>query len=473
MRPASTIPTPVRRSPKISASADPLERLVSLLPRYSAPVPLYTSYPTALQFKPFIDESTYRGWLSGIPAGEALSIYLHVPFCPQLCWFCGSDTSVVNSYGPIRSYAADLMREIDLVSSGLADCRVRHLHFGGGNPTMLSSDDFRSIVARLVHHFQFDESAEIGIDIDPRGLDHDRIRRLVVCGINHASIGVQDFDGRVQAAINRIQGFDETRSVVESLRESGVASINIDLMYGLPGQTVSGVQKTAAQVVSLSPDRVAVFGYAHVPKLKAHQRLLNPELIPSAELRLRQSLAIADCLTQAGYVRIGLGHFAKSDDRLARSTAPGGLHRNFLGYTADDAPILIGFGPSAISSLAQGYAQNLSDPRRYREAIAAGRLPIDRGLALTAEDRLRRAVIERIMCDLEVDFGAQARAHGLPQLTFDRERIRLAALAADGVIEIDETRCRVPAIMRPFIRSVASVFDSYLNPGDVDYSMGV
>ncbi len=447
---------------------------VLLACKYDRPVPRYTSYPTAPHFTPDVDREVYREWLAALPGDAVLSLYLHVPFCDTLCWFCGCHTRVVNRYDPIARYSRLLEREIDLVADALPGrLAVAHVHFGGGTPTILEADDFGRLMDRLRTRFRLREDAEVAVEIDPRDLPPERIRGLAAAGVTRASLGVQDFDPKVQKAINRVQSYEETRAVVDGLREAGIAGINIDLMYGLPHQTVEGVVETVDRTLTLGPDRVALFGYAHVPWMKRHQRLIDEAHLPGTETRFRQARAAARRLAERGFVAIGLDHFARADDPMAVALAAGRLNRNFQGYTTDDAEVLIGFGASAIGALPQGYAQNAVELGAWRRAIEDGRLATERGVAVSAEDRLRRAIIQRLMCDLAVDLEEIAAAHGRSAADFADEIAALAPFVADGAVVVDGSRIAVTEAGRPLVRTVCAVFDTYLASGAGRHSRAI
>lgn len=444
-----------------------------LIGRYSRPVPRYTSYPTAPQFSPAVDAATYAAWLKALPEDGALSVYLHVPFCHTLCHFCGCHTTAVRRAEPMVAYAADLQREIDRVADVIGKrLPVRHVHWGGGTPTSLAPDDMVAIMALLRQRFDFLPDVEIAVEIDPRTLSPESLAALAAMGTTRASLGVQDFDPAVQAAVNRTQPYEMTAAVVDGLRGAGVGAINLDLMYGLPHQTADGVAATARRALTLAPDRLAVFGYAHVPWMKRHQQLLAEPTLPDAMERHRQREAVEAALTAAGYVAIGLDHFARLDDAMARAAASRDLRRNFQGYTTDRAPALIGFGASAIGSLPQGYVQNIAPIPEWQRTVRSGQLAVKRGLVLSAEDRLRRDVIEQIMCYLAVDLEAVARTHG--RTAADLATPVLESLAADGLIARDGARLEVTRQGRPFLRSVAAAFDSYIGgTGGGRHSQGV
>jgi oxygen-independent coproporphyrinogen-3 oxidase len=393
-----------------------------------------------------------------LPTGGPLSLYIHIPFCETLCWFCGCNTKATRRYAPVAAYLDGLRREIDLVSRHLPEAQtVSHLHFGGGSPTLLSAVDFSWLMTFLDQCFGFAAEAEIAIEIDPRTVDAERIRAYAGAGVNRASVGIQDFDRTVQTAINRLQPFGMTAGVVDELRAAGIDKLNFDLMYGLPHQTVAGVETMIDQAVGLAPERVALFGYAHVPWMKKHQRLIPKEALPDAQTRFAQQEAAAARLVGAGYVRIGLDHFARPEDPLAQAAARSELRRNFQGYTTDAAAALIGFGASAISSLPQGYVQNHTETRTYLEDTGSGRLPVSKGVVLSDDDRLRRAAIEQLMCSLRLDAG-NSRYAALVAAARDR----LRDLELDGLIAVRGGTLEVREAGRPFVRQVAAVFDAYL-----------
>ncbi len=437
-----------------------------LLARYDGVrVPRYTSYPTAPHFTDAVTAGRYRDWLGELAPGTDVSLYLHIPFCDSMCWYCGCHTKVVARYQPVAEYLDHLRREIDLVADAVGGrLRVRHLHWGGGTPNMVAPADFAGLMAALRARFEIGADAEIAVEIDPRTLSLEHVQVMAETGVNRASLGIQDFDPEIQKAVNRIQSYAMTATAVEWLRAAGINAINFDLMYGLPGQTVEGCRDSAGLALGLRPNRLAVFGYAHVPWMKSHQRLINEDALPDGQERWRQFAAIAGRLEEAGLQMIGLDHFASPEDDLAVAQRQGRLRRNFQGYTADQSQVLIGLGASAIGAVPQGYVQNAPDFHRYAEAIAAGQLAVARGLVLTDEDRLRRAVIERLMCDLTVDLEGILATHGREAGHFDGVLAGLDALIADGLVERRGRVLDIPESARPLVRIVAAAFDPYLAP---------
>lgn len=438
----------------------------ALLARYDQRIPRYTSYPTAPHFTPAVDGPAYRGWLAALPDTTALSLYLHVPFCAELCWFCGCHTTATRRAEPKVAYARTMLDEIDLLAEAMGrPLPVRHIHWGGGTPTALPPAWMQAIAARLGSRLTILPEAEIAVEIDPRTLTDASAAAMEAMGVTRASLGVQDFDERVQAAVNRHQSFAVTEAAAIRLRAHGIGAINLDLIYGLPHQTEASVRATVARALTLVPARIAVFGYAHVPWMKRHQTLLPTDALPGPEARFAQREAAEATILAAGYVAVGLDHYALPDDPLARAASAGAVRRNFQGYTTDTAPALLGLGASSIGALPQGYVQNLPAVPAWRDAVRAGRLPIARGVRLSAEDRLRRAVIETIMCQGAVDLAAITAGHGVgPEALADAAQA-LAQQAHDGLIRWDGTRLEVTPRGRPFIRAVAACFDTYLTAG--------
>ncbi|MHB1101266.1 MAG: oxygen-independent coproporphyrinogen III oxidase [Devosia sp.] len=445
-----------------------------LVERYSKPVPRYTSYPTAPHFHDGVDNGVYRNWLEQLPQDAALSLYIHIPYCDRLCWFCGCHTKQVRRYEPITAYLRALHREIRAVAGMLnGGGRVVALHLGGGSPSMLTPEDLRALSDLLRTSFRFADDAEISIEIDPNDMDEARYDALAAIGVTRASIGVQDFDHQVQVAINRLQTFEQTKAVVDAMRARGARSVNLDVLYGLPRQTIATVRDTIEKALQLAPDRLALFGYAHVPWIKTHQRMIDEAALPSAQSRFEQARAAAKQIIAAGYEAIGIDHFAKPGDRLAMAARDGRLHRNFQGYTTDAPDALLGFGASAIGQLPQGYVQNTVATGEYQRQVEASGTAIARGIALTEEDRLRAYVIERLMCDFAVSRDELHRLFGPAAAPILAEMQLAIAFDSDGITEMEGEMFRIRPEGRPFVRSIAAAFDSYLKVGDARYSMAV
>lgn len=426
----------------------------ALIARYDGRVPRYTSYPTAPHFHAGVDAAVYSRWLAELPEEAEVSLYLHVPFCDRLCLYCGCNTSVVRQEAPKRAYARHLAEEVSMVAESLGRRgRVTAVHWGGGTPTCLPADCLTGIMDHIRSQFDVAPDAEVAIEIDPVSLTAGALNAIALMGVNRASLGVQDFDERVQEAIGRPQTFAQTAAAADRLRALGITSLNLDLIYGLPFQTEESVARTARQALQLGAGRIAVFGYAHVPWMKKHQALIQDESLPGAQARFAQTNAIRKILEEeGGYIPVGLDHFAKPTDAMAQAARSGALQRGFQGYTTDAAPVLIGLGASSIGALPQGYVQNASSVPAYNAAIAAQKFAVARGVSLSADDRLRRDVINAIMCDLTAEIPLVLRA----------DAAALQQFAADGLVTWDGHRVTVTERGRPFVRNAAAVFDAYL-----------
>lgn len=440
----------------------------------SSRVPRYTSYPTAPHFGPGVGPAEHAAWLAQLALDEPVSLYLHVPFCRQLCWYCGCTTHVAREQARIDAYTDLLAREIDLVAEHLPGrLPVAHLHWGGGTPSIVGVRAFGRLMAQLRRVFAFRDGAELAVELDPRVLEPQMVEALAAAGIDRASFGVQSFDPKVQAAINRHQPFELTRDAFLRLRTAGIRRLNADLLYGLPHQTVANCLDTVAKLVELAPDRVAVFGYAHLPRLKKHQRAIDEAALPDARARVEQHEAMGDALERAGYVRIGLDHFARPDDPMAIASVEGRLRRNFQGYTTDTAETLVGFGASAISSFPRGYVQNEVELRAWRQRVLAGSLPTARGVALRPSDLVQRAIIERIMCRGEVDLAEIAWRFGVEPAACEPDPARMAELLRHGIATRAGSRVRISDECRPLLRVLAAAFDRYLAPGAERHAVAV
>ncbi|HXV31666.1 MAG TPA: oxygen-independent coproporphyrinogen III oxidase [Sinorhizobium sp.] len=436
----------------------------ALVAKYGeARLPRYTSYPTAPRFSPEIGADAYADWLAAAPPEKPASLYLHIPFCRSMCWYCGCHTTITQRDQPILDYLDMLREEIRLVSGkARPGLTIDHVHFGGGTPTIIQPAEFLDLMALLRERFDFADNAEVAVEIDPRTLAPEMAAVLGEAGVRRASLGVQSFDPVVQKAINRIQSEEQTMEAVTHLRRAGVESINFDLIYGLPHQSVQSCIETAEAAIRMGPDRFAVFGYAHIPAFKKHQKLIDEKALADAEGRVAQAEAIATTLVAASYRRIGLDHFARAGDGLARAAAEGRLHRNFQGYTTDACETLIGFGASAIGRMADGYVQNEILPGLYAQKIAAGNLATVKGYRLTREDRLRANIIERLMCDFRADVPAIAAAHGFDPGLLLEGNARLAMLEGDGILENTGGAIRLREEGRFLIRAAAAAFDAYI-----------
>jgi oxygen-independent coproporphyrinogen III oxidase len=426
-------------------------------------LPRYTSYPTAPRFSPSLGAGTYRDWLTSIPQNDPVSLYLHVPFCRSMCWYCGCHTTITQKDAPILDYLTVLKQEIRLVAKAIGRRQsVSEIHFGGGTPTIMTPEEFLDLTATLAAAFGIGGATELAVEIDPRTLTLEMSRALGEAGITRASLGVQSFDPKVQKAINRIQSAEQTAAALSNLRKAGARSVNFDLIYGLPHQTVGSAVETARVAAVMRPERFAVFGYAHVPAFKKHQRLIDTAALGDAHERHAQAEAIAATLCDAGYRRIGLDHFALPEDSMSIAADRQTLHRNFQGYTTDNTSTLIGLGSSAIGRFAQGYAQNDVAIGRYATLISSGKLATSKGYRLTEEDRIRAWIIERLMCNFQVDFGAMPEGLDLPDESFGKANLPLKTLLAEGIVSWHGDLLTVDKQHRFLVRTVASCFDAYL-----------
>jgi oxygen-independent coproporphyrinogen III oxidase len=433
-----------------------------------ARVPRYTSYPPANRFTDKVGAPQAASWIARADVSAPLSLYLHVPFCRRLCWFCACRTQGTRTDAPIDRYLAHLRDEIALVADLLPPgARIGRLHLGGGTPTILSPDRIAALASWLRAAFTFAPDAEVSVEIDPCDCDAERLDALVALGLTRVSIGVQDFDVKVQEAIGRRQDVAATRAVVQDARERGVDSVNFDLVYGLPWQDAQSLSATLDTVLDLRPDRLALFGYAHVPWMARRQRVIPEAALPGPEARLALAALARERLLAAGYVAVGIDHFARPEDALAQAAAAGTLRRNFQGYTADDAETLIGLGPSAISSFRQGIAQNASATGDWQDRIAEGGLATARGHVLSPMDRLAGTIIERLMCDGAVDLAAVAAGQGADPGELARRAERaLADLPGVGALEGAVLRANGTA----GVRLLAACFDPGYEPGATQYS---
>ncbi len=438
-----------------------------LLRRYDVSGPRYTSYPTADRFVEAFDEGAYRSWLGRRGIGgmaRPLSLYVHIPFCGNICFYCGCNKIITRDHGRSAKYLRHVAREAVLVDEALGgDRRLSQLHLGGGTPTFLSPDELHQLMAIVRGHFRLDAEGEYSIEIDPRSAAPGTITLLRSLGFNRMSLGVQDFDPEVQKAINRIQGEELTRAAMEEGRAAGFRSINMDLIYGLPRQNVIEFNRTLEKVVALAPDRIALYSYAHLPHVFKPQRRIRDEDLPSPDSKLHMlSLAIRR-FAQAGYVYIGMDHFARPGDELAVAQRQGRLHRNFQGYSTHAECDLVSLGISAIGSLGACYVQNVRNLDDYYDLLDQGRLPVLRGLELTAEDVLRRSLIQSLMCHGTVCLESLELAHLIDfRKHFCEEIDDLQPMIRDGLVELDQEWLTVTPRGRLLIRSVAMVFDQYL-----------
>lgn len=449
------------REPAVmSAASPPSARLVELTGRTA---PRYTSYPTAPHFTAAVGAETYGRWLDDAAAsGAAISLYLHIPFCRSICHYCGCNTKASRSDHPIRAYAEVLRDEIALVAARLGGLEVSHIHWGGGTPNLLPPDCFDGIIGDLARAFRFRADMEHAIELDPRHVTRQGALHLAQAGVNRASLGVQDLDPAVQLAIGRVQPLEVVNEAVAALRAAGIDALNFDLMYGLPLQTEGSIRRTAEQALALGPKRIALFGYAHVPWMKPHQKLIDQSSLPGAAGRIALSQAARDAIRAAGYAEIGIDHFALPSDDLCKAQAARRLRRNFQGYTTDTAQTLIGFGASSIGRTRFGYVQNVSDNAGWMRAIDAGDLPVARGKAFEGDDALRGRVIEELLCHFDVDLSRLAAEFGVKPSVFDVDLARLEPLVREDWIFLDGPRVTIRKNRHEIARIAAACFDSYI-----------
>ncbi len=438
-----------------------------LLRRFDVNGPRYTSYPTADRMTPAFTADDYAVALRqrGQRPEEPVSVYVHVPFCETVCYYCGCNKIVTKHHERAAPYLDGVEREMQLVRAQLgARLPVSQIHWGGGTPTFLSDDEAARLMALIREHFTVLPQAEVSIEIDPRKVGAARVAHLARLGFNRMSVGVQDFDPLVQQAVNRIQSLEETREVIDAARANGFASVSLDLIYGLPHQTPERFSRTLDQVLLLAPDRLALYSYAHLPHVFKPQRRIDAADLPAPEVKLGLLGLAIERLQAAGYVYIGMDHFARPEDELARAQREGGLHRNFQGYSTQADLDLLAFGVSGISNVGDCYAQNAKTLDEYEAALAAGRLPTHRGVRLSSEDRLRRRAIQRLMCDFQLDLQQLAEEFGVdPQAQFAADLRRLAPLQQAGLVERDGWQLTVTPRGRLLVRVLAMQFDAYLH----------
>ncbi len=438
---------------------------LDLVRKYNVPGPRYTSYPPATRFT---DDTTWRALADDMLANNRtdrdLSLYFHIPFCKSLCWYCGCTTVITTQQSQSATYINYLKKEMAQMATVLNPKRkVVQLHWGGGTPTFMKPEEIRELGKAIREQFTFAPDIEAGVEIDPRRITPEHLKALREAGFNRASIGVQDFDPKVQLAVHRVQSREMTENVINELRRLGFESINIDLIYGLPYQTVESFERTLDQVLEINPDRLAIFSYAHVPWIKPSQKILE-KAMPSADTKLQILKLIVEKLTGVGkYVYIGMDHFARRNDELAVAQRNKTLHRNFQGYSTRGGTDIYSFGMSSISQTANAYWQNAKELSAYYEAIDSGKSPIVRGYVMTEDDKIRRETIMRLMCDLSINYGEMSRKLGIHFLEyFSRELESLSDLVADGLIRRTTLGFEVTTEGRFFIRNIAMRFDAYL-----------
>lgn len=439
-----------------------------LIQKYSVPGPRYTSYPPATKFLANWRDLDLEGAIRNDNASKGpLSLYFHLPFCETLCWFCGCNTIITRQRGAADTYVDDLTREVKLTAACIdATRQVSQVHFGGGTPTFLPPDTLRRLGELIHSHFRFSPDCEFSVEVDPRRLTRDHVIALQSIGANRASLGVQDINPEVQVAVHRIQPHQMNIDAVGWLREHGFNSINLDLIYGLPLQTQASFSETIDRILEIEPDRLSLFSYAHVPWMKPAQKIFDDrKQLPNSEAKWAMFASAHRKLIAAGYVDIGLDHFARPNDSLAIALRNGTLQRNFQGYSTQAGTSLYGFGISAISSTEETYRQNHKTLSGWRAALDRGELPIDRGLRLTTDDRRRRLVIMKLMCERRLDYAALSRILGEDfKALFASELDGLADLEGEGLIRTHENGCDVTPRGVPLLRVIAMRFDATLSP---------
>lgn len=431
-----------------------------IITKYDHQVPRYTSYPPATQFRAPDAGYTYASWLRDM-RGD-VSLYVHIPFCARLCYYCGCNMRVVNDYAPVADYLSVLKREMVMVSAHAGGpSRITHIHFGGGSPTMIAAADFGGLMQSIRDCFDVANDAEISIEADPRNMSEARIAAYAKAGVTRISLGVQDFNDDVLESINRPQPYHATHEAVTVCRAYGLNHINFDLMYGLPGQTPEKIRRNMELAVLLNPDRIAYFGYAHVPWMKRHMNLLPQDRLPNLMQRYELQSLGADILQNAGYEAIGIDHYVRPLDSMALAHAGHRLRRNFQGYTTDLAPTLIGLGASSIGECDHGHHQNAPDVKAYMAQVSAGQLPTAKILTFRPEDRPVKALIESLMCYLQVDLPEICGRYSLPENYFDEDLARLVPLQEDGIVRITGRTVIVDPRYRVLTRVVCEAFDRY------------
>jgi len=438
-----------------------IESQLTRLGLFDARVPRYTSYPTAPHFAGGVGPETFVQWIEAIPAHSEISLYLHVPFCRRLCWFCACRTQGTSSDEPVLAYAKVLKAEIALLKRHLAPgVRLSRLHWGGGTPTLLPPDCMRDLAATVFDAVPMAEGAEFSVEIDPNEIDAARLDALAAAGMNRASIGVQDFDPEIQKTIGREQSYALTKEVADMIRARGIKSLNADILYGLPFQTKERISDSVQKLLALSPDRVALYGYAHVPWMSRRQQMIPSDAMPTPQERLALFETARDLFVADGYDEIGIDHFARPEDGMAKAAKAGTLRRNFQGYTDDTAPVLVGLGASSISRFPQGFAQNASGTADHTRAIRGGHFSTHRGHAFSADDLLRARIIEALMCDFHVS-RAEILAHHAITAADLQALFQAAADIFGDMVTLSDDGLSIPPHARPLTRMVARAFDAY------------
>ncbi|MCE5973674.1 oxygen-independent coproporphyrinogen III oxidase [Sinirhodobacter sp. WL0062] len=437
------------------------ESQLTRLGLFDARVPRYTSYPTAPHFSTDVGPSHFEQWIEAIPAGASISLYMHVPFCRRLCWFCACRTQGTQSDDPVRIYSETLLTELKMLKSRLAPgVTLSRLHWGGGTPTLMPADMMRRVAAAVFEAVPMGEGAEFSVEIDPNEIDDSRMDALAESGLNRASIGVQDFDEQIQQVIGRDQSYEITRRAVEMIRERGVQSLNADILYGLPHQTPAKISDSVQKLLSLGPDRVALYGYAHVPWMARRQNMIPSDHLPTPQERLTLFETARRLFVADGYDEIGIDHFALPTDGLSKALKAGKLRRNFQGYTDDLAEALVGMGASSISRFPQGFAQNASATGAHTGAIREGRFSTARGHVFTEDDKMRSRLIEALMCDFKVSAQELVRDYRADPVKL-AEMFASCAAKFEDMVRVTTEGLEIPEKGRPLTRMIAQHFDAY------------
>lgn len=444
----------------------------ALLARHDRSVPRYTSYPTAPHFRHPIDHTSYSGILSRITEDQTISLYIHIPFCRHLCLYCGCHTKIVDHETPILDYLRIVQQEIILATEAIGRRqKVSHIHFGGGTPNFAPIDALEELLETISNRFTLSHRPAIAMEMDPRILNPEKVRNLAQLGVNRASLGVQDFQPDVQHAVNRIQPYEHVGDCVEWLRAAGISSINFDMIYGLPLQTPEKIHDNMEKLKILRPDRVALFGYAHVPWFKEHQKKLDMYALPDSSARFDMAQEARQSLMAAGYAPIGIDHFALPEDSLAKACQERRLQRNFQGYGSEEEKIIVGFGQTAISDYAGVYTQNTAHNREYRDKVLNGALPVVKSCFLSPEDVYRRSVIENVMCYGDVNLRCLDDAERWAKIVWASALPTLSLLEDDDLVMLGDTGLEITPSGHPFTRLVASAFDAYLQRDDDNATM--
>ncbi|MBY0371751.1 oxygen-independent coproporphyrinogen III oxidase [bacterium] len=449
--------------------------LSTLIEKYSTAGPRYTSYPTAPQWKDSVGGEAYRAALGRVRPGEPLALYVHLPFCEKLCYYCGCNIQITGDKSRSRAYVEAVVQELRLVREALGECSpLSQMSWGGGTPTFLSCEEMRTLFKAVDGNFGFDSKAEISLEVDPRVTTVEQLETLRELGFNRASLGVQDFEAQVQQAVNRVQPAEQTRRLLDECRRLGFEGVNFDLIYGLPLQTFESFARTVDAVAEMRPDRIALYNYARLPSLLKHQTILEKYSMPSASERVGIFTHAYDQLRAAGYVAIGMDHFALEGDALAKSLREGKLYRNFMGYTVKQGKHLLGVGASAIGEVGGGFFQNLKKASEYETAVGQGQFAVHRGLMLSDDDLQRKWIIQNLLCHFGFEADAFEREFGEKfSERFSREWDSLEAFEGDRLIERQGGAIRVTEQGRLFIRNIAMVFDAYLTRGNTVFSKTV